>query len=203
MTSLASRVAGLSGDAADLDLMEGLAPGEVLDGAELEGCRLTGSVLEKAVLRGCRFTDCVFTGCNLSMADLDGSVFQDCRFLDCKALAVSWARARPSPLSARPWDLERCRLDLGTFRDTDATGSRFSSCSLREVDFAGADLRRADFAGSDLTGATFAGTDLREASLKGAHGYAFDPAENRVRGLRVDAESAGGILLAVGLVVGE
>ncbi|MGL5866715.1 MAG: pentapeptide repeat-containing protein [Dermatophilaceae bacterium] len=201
MTSLAARLASADGYAADLDLTDGLRPGEVLDGVELEGCRLTGSMLEKAVVRGCRFTDCVFTGCNLSMADLDSSVFQDCRFVDCKALAVSWARARPSPLSARPWQFDRCRLDLGTFRDSVAARSRFSSCSLRDVDFGEADLRRVDFAGSDLAGATFAGTDLREASLLGAHGYAFDPAENRVRGLRLDLEAAGGILLAIGLVV--
>jgi fluoroquinolone resistance protein len=203
MTSLATRFAGTDGYAAGLDLTDGLAPGEVLEKVELEGCRLTGSVLEKAVLRSCRFTDCVFTGCNLSMADLDGSVFTDCRFVDCKALAVSWSRARPSPLSARPWEFEGCRLDLGSFRDGDLTGSRFTSCAMREVDLGGANLQRADFTGSDLTRATFAGTDLREASLVGAHGYAFDPAENRVRGLRVDPAAAGGILLAMGLVLDE
>ncbi|MBT9257070.1 pentapeptide repeat-containing protein [Phycicoccus sp. MAQZ13P-2] len=201
MPPLAERLAQEDGFAADLDLTEGLAPGEVLAGAELEGCRLSGAVLERAVLRDCTFTDCTFTGCDLSMVVLDGSRFTDCRFVECKALGVVWGRAAPAPLSTRPWDLERCRLDLGSFRDAAAAGSRFVDCSMREVDLAGADLRRATLTGSDLAGATFAGTDLRDADLVGASGYVVDPMENRVRGLRVDAVAAGGILRALGLVV--
>ena len=53
----------------------------------------------------------------------------------------------------------------------------------------------------DLTGATVTATDLREGSLVGSFGYAFDPTENRVKGLTVDAAGAGGILRAMGLVV--
>jgi fluoroquinolone resistance protein len=199
--SLAERVAGTGGYAADLTLTEGLAAGEVLPVVELEGCRFDGSVLERAVLRDCVFTDCTFTGCNLSMAVLDGSRFTDCRFVDCKALAVTWGRAAPAPLSTRPWDFERCRLDLGSFREAAGAGSRFAECSMREVDLAGADLRRAELTGCDLGSATFADTDLREASLLGSTGYVVDPAENRVRGLRVDTAGAAGILRAIGLVV--
>ncbi|WP_377642901.1 pentapeptide repeat-containing protein [Oryzobacter terrae] len=201
MPSLADRLAEVDGWAVDLDLTEGLEPGAVLANAELEGCRLDGSVLEKAVLRGCRFTEVTFTGCNLSMVDLAGSRFTDCRFVECKALAVAWSRADAAPLSQRPWDMERCRLDLGSFRDTELPGARFLDCSMREVDLGGADLQRAELLRCDLTGATLVGTDLREASLVGSLGYAFDPADNRVRGLRVDAPGAGGILRAIGLVV--
>lgn len=201
MTSLVAQLADAGGYVADLDLTGSLAPGEVLAGVELEGCRLDGCVLEKAVLRDCTLVDCVLTGCNLSMADLDGTRFTDCRFVDCKALAVAWGRTGPAPLSTRPWDFERCRLDLGSFRDVEAAGSRFVDCSMVEVDLAGADLRRAELTGSVLDGATFAGTDLRDASLLGASGYRVDPAENRVRGLRVDALAAAGILRALGLVV--
>ncbi|HMM94548.1 pentapeptide repeat-containing protein [Phycicoccus sp.] len=201
MASLLERLDREGGYAVDLDLTEGLAPGEVLEGVELEACRLDGCVLEKAVLRDCTFTDCVLTGCNLSMADLASSRFTDCRFVDCKALGVVWGRAAAAPLSARPWDFERCRLDLGSFREVEAVGARFADCSLRDVDLAGADLRRALLTGCDLGGATFAGTDLREADLVGATGYVVDPAENRVRGMRVDAVAAGGILRAMGLVV--
>lgn len=201
--SLADRLADCGGYAADLDLTEGLAPDEVLPPVELEGCRFEGNVLERAVLRDCVFTDCTFTGCNLSMVVLDGTRFTDCRFVDCKALAVSWGRAAPAPLSSRPWDFERCRLDLGSFRDTEAAGSRLHDCSVREVDLAGADLRGSQLTDCDLAAATFAGTDLREASLVGSSGYVVDPAENRVRGLRVDTAGAGGILRALGLVVDD
>ncbi|MBM6403759.1 pentapeptide repeat-containing protein [Phycicoccus sp. CSK15P-2] len=203
MTSLTERLADADGYLADLDLAEGLAPGEVLSGVELEACRFDGSVLEKSVVRECVFTDCTFTGCNLSMADLSGTRFTDCRFVDCKALAVSWGKVAPAPLSTRPWDFERCRLDLGSFRDLEASRARFVDCSMHEVDLAGTDLRESELRGCDLAGATFAATDLRGADLTGSTGYVVDPAENRVRGMRVDALAAGGILRAMGLVVDD
>lgn len=201
MPTLSERIADSGGYLADVDLTEGLAPGEVLEGAEFEGCRFDGCVLEKAVIRSCTFVDCTFTGCNLSMADLDGSRFTDCRFVDCKALAVAWSRAGAAPLSTRPWDFERCRLDLGSFRDVEAASSRFADCSMREVDLAGADLRRGVLTGADLAGATFAATDLCDADLTGASGYLLDPGTNRIRGLRVDVPGAAGILRAMGVLV--
>ena len=190
------------GYAADLAITEGLAPGEVLDGVELEACRFERSVLEGAVLRDCTFTDCVFTGCNLNRVDLDGSRFSDCRFVECTALAVIWTRAAEAALSARPWDLERCRLDLASFQEGAIAGSRLVDCSLREADFGGADAQRVDFGGSRPVAArsSWAPT-CAGASLLGAIGYAFDPSENRVRGLRVEAAGAAGLLAAMGLVV--
>ena len=174
----------------------------MLDGVELEGCRFERAVLEGAVLRDCTFTDCVFIGCNLNRVDLSGSRFVDCTFVECTALAVIWTRAGEATLSARPWDLERCRLDLASFQEGAIAGSRLVGCSLREADFGGADAQRVDFGGSaTCRGAVFVGTDLRGASLVGAVGYAFDPSENRVRGLRVEAAGAAGLLAAMGLVV--
>ncbi len=200
MASLVERIGGLP-YAVDLTLTEGLAPGEVLEAVEFEDCRFDRSVLEGGVLRDCSFTDCVLTGCNLNRVDLDGSRFSDTRFEDCTALAVTWTRARAAALSARPWDFIRSRLDLGSFQEGSIAGSRFVDCSLREADFGAADAARVEFTGSDLSGAVFVGTDLRAASLVGATGYAFDPSENRVRGLRVDAVAAGGLLAAMGLVL--
>lgn len=200
MTSLAARLDG-SPYAVDLTLGEGLEPGEVLEGIEFEACRFERAVLEGGVLRDCTFTDCAFTGCNLNRVDVGGSRFSDTTFVECTALAVTWSRAGSAPLSARPWDFLRCRLDLGSFQEAVLAGSRFVDCSMREADFGGADAARAEFTDSDLSGAVFVGTDLRGASLLGAAGYAFDPSENTVRGLRVDAVAAAGLLSAMGLVV--
>lgn len=159
--SLLDEVAGDGDYVVGRTLTQGLAPGEVLDGVEFEGCR----------------------------------------FVDCTALAVAWTRAAGAALSARPWDFDRCRLDLGSFQEGAIAGSRLIACSLREVDLSATDAQRVDFAGSDLAGAVFVDTDLRGASLVGAEGYTFDPAQNRVRGLRVETASAVGLLAAMGMVV--
>ena len=154
---------------------------------ELEGCRFERAVLEGAVLRGCTFTRVRVLGCNLNRVDLAGSRFVDCTFVDCTALAVTWTRAAEAALSARPWDFERCRLDLASFQEAAMAGSRLVDCSLREADFGGADAQRVDFGGSGWPARCSWGPTCAEASLLGATGYAFDPSENRVRGLRVDA----------------
>ena len=91
--SLLERLADSGGYAAVLTVTEGLRPGEVLDGVELEACR----------------------------------------FVECTALAVIWTRAGEAALSARPWDLERCRLDLASFQEGAIAGSRLVGCSLREA----------------------------------------------------------------------
>ncbi len=200
MTSLARRLEGAP-YAVGLELNEGLAAGESLEGVEFEACRFDRGIFEGAALRDCSFTDCVFSGCNLNRVDLVGSRFSDTTFVDCTALAVTWGRAGAAPLSARPWDFTRCRLDLASFQEAKLAGSRFVGCSLREADFGGADASAVEFTGSDLSGAVFVATDLRGASLVDAAGYAFDPSENRVRGLRVDAFAAGTLLTAMGIVV--
>lgn len=200
MTGLVEGLAGTS-YAVDVILTDGLAPGEVLEGVEFEACRFERAVLEGAVLRDCTFTDCVFTGCNLNRIDVGGSRFSDTTFEGCTALAVAWTRTRAASLSARPWDFARCRLDLGSFQEAPVAGSRFVDCSMRDADFAGADVARVEFTGSDLTGALFVATDLRGADLVNASGYAFDPSENRVRGMRVEAVAAGGLLSAMGIVL--
>ena len=173
--SLLDRLADSGGYAVDLTITEGLEPGEVLEGVELEACRFERAVLEGAVLRDCTFTDCVFVGCNLNRVDLSGSRFSDCTFVECTALAVIWTRAGEATLSARPWDLERCRLDLASFQEGAIAGSRLVGCSLREADFGGADAQRVDFGESDLSGAVFVGTDLRGASLVGRRGLRVRP----------------------------
>ena len=189
--SLLERLADSGGYAVDLTITEGLEPGEVLDGVELEGCRFERAVLEGAVLRDCTFTDCEFTGCNLNRVDLSGSRFSDCTFVECTALAVIWTRAGEATLSARPWDLERCRLDLASFQEGAIAGSRLVGCSLREADFGGADAQRVDFGGTRPPRRRVRRHRPAGGDLVGAVGYAFDPSQNRVRGLRVEASGGG------------
>ena len=69
------------------------------------------------------------------------------------------------------------------------------------MNFVDSDLQEADFAGTDLTRATFQGTDLRKADLSHSECAFIDPARNRVRGLRVSAETAALLAASFGMQV--
>ena len=147
--SLVERLAPTGGYAADLVVTEGLAPGEVLEGFELEACRFERSVLEGAVLRDCTFTDCVFTGVNLNRVDLSGSRFSDCQFVECTALAVIWTRAAEAAAVGAAVGLRavpaRPRVVPGGCRSP-ARGSSTARCA-RPIS-AGRMSQRVDFGGS-------------------------------------------------------
>ena len=113
-----------------------------------------------------------------------------------------WTRAREAALSARPWDLERCRLKHRRVQEGAIAGSRLVGCSLREADFGGSDAQLVDFGHSDLRAAP-------SSSAPTCAGRAWSAPwatrstrrENRVRGLRVEPLGASGLLAAMGLVV--
>lgn len=179
---------------ADLD-------GGTISDVELDGCTITGSRLGGSVLTRVTLRDCVIESCDLSALRLVDVRILDTRFVRCKALGVAWSIVVTSSVSSRPLDMERCRLDFGSFAGARLGGSRFTGCSLVEADFSGADLRGVDFTGTDLTGARFTEADLRGADLVGAAGAVLDPRSTRLDGARLSVDGAFGVLSALGIEV--
>ena len=184
----------------DETLTGALAAGETITGVEFDGCTFTGCTAAEASFVRCTFTDCRFVGCDLSMLTLTDSRLVGGAFERCKMLGISFA-ALVSPLAVEPIRFKDCRLDFASFRGVELPEATWQGCGLREADFGEAVLTGAAFPDSDLSMATFTGTDLRDASLVGARGYAFDVRENRVRGLRVDADEGARLLEVLGLHV--
>lgn len=174
--------------------------GAVVRGVEFEACTFESNVLAEARLLGCTFTECTFVGVDLGRATVTDSTFRECRFVESRLLGVNFGLAHVGGLSSA-FAFEGCRLDYASFHGLALSESTWRDCRLVDVDFGECDLRRTDFAGSELSGAAFAGADLRDASLVGATGYALDVREVKVKGLRVDAAGAGGLLAPFGIVV--
>lgn len=184
--------------AASVTITEGLAPRTGVRGLDLDGCRVVGLSLSQARLVGCTFVDCRFESVDLSMADLVDSRFTGCTFVSCRMLGLGWSGTAAGPV-LDPNVFEDCRMDDASFAGCDLSGTTFRRCRLRDADSTGTDLRRVDFQRSDLMGARFDRADLRGASLVGAIGWVLDPRENRVKGLRVDATGALGLLPPLGI----
>jgi uncharacterized protein YjbI with pentapeptide repeats len=181
--------------------------GHQLAGADLRGrtfrsCRLVRTALTAADLRRTTFDEVEFEDCDLSSVRLDDAQLHEVSFRGCKLLGVDWSTATRS-LIGQPLLFERCQLDFGVFRAAKLRGSVFRDCSAREVDLVGADLADADFAGTNLERARFGETRLTGASLVGATGYALDPRENEVHGLRVGLPDGAELLRVFGIAIEE
>jgi uncharacterized protein YjbI with pentapeptide repeats len=176
-------------------------PGTEFCDLDLEECRIEGATLELSLWRRCTLDSCTLIGVNLSRASLIDVRLSDCTMRDSKAQAVSWSGVRAGGLATRSVTFEACRLDYGSFTETDVRGMRFVRCSLVDADFGGADARAVEFVDCDLSGARFAGADLRGALVVGATGLVLDVREIRTAGLRVDPGGALALVQALGVHV--
>jgi fluoroquinolone resistance protein len=177
-----------------------VAPGGLRD-VEYDRCRFVECVFESAQLRRVVFLGCEFVDCDLSLATFIDCRAVECRLIGCRALGVTWTGLERSLVARVPFAFERCRLDLGSFRGADVSGSVFTDCSLREVDFTDARLRGADLTHADVGGATFLRTDLTDAVLVDATNLEIDPRHTRLTGATFSVDGALALLAALGVVV--
>lgn len=167
-------------------------------GTTFDGCRFDGLELVEASVRGCEFLACTFEACDLTLLDLTDAALRDVRFVDCRLRAVELGAARDDALGIEA-AFVRCDLDFLRVAGRDLRACAFEGGTAREAEFDACDLRQVRFDGVDLRATRFRGCDLREADLRRARGYAFDPTENRVRGLRVAVPDGLVFLRALGI----
>jgi uncharacterized protein YjbI with pentapeptide repeats len=170
---------------------------EVVPTSTFERCTFRSVNLQGADLARCRFVACQFASCNLSVARVDGALLQDVAFVESKLAGLDWTTARRVSVVS----FEQCVLDRCAFLAMDLRKTVMRGCRAHEAVFAEADLSGADLRDADLTGAHFARTKLTKADLRGARGYAIDPRENDVAGLRVSMPDAVALLAALGVDV--
>ncbi|WP_414656043.1 pentapeptide repeat-containing protein [Flavobacterium sp.] len=72
--------------------------------------------------------------------------------------------------------------------------TNFIDCSVKEVDFSETDLSMSIFKNCDLSNTVFQQTNLEKADFRTAKNYAFDPAENKVKKVKVSHLHLSGLL---------
>lgn len=175
---------------------------EVFDG--LEDTSLLGCFFESCTFRrckfigqdikNCRFIDCHFENCDFSVGVVTGSSFRNATFTECKGVGVNWSQAA----GLHTAKFYACKLNDSSFAMLDLRATIFDECLLEGVDFRGARLEKAIFPHCRLNGAQFNKTNLIETDFSQAHGYFFDPRENRLRNTRVSLPEAIGLLESLG-----
>jgi uncharacterized protein YjbI with pentapeptide repeats len=112
-------------------------------------------------------------------------------------MGVDWTDVRPH-VDVR---FERCDLRFASFVRMALRKVEIVACSAQETNFLEVDLSDADFGETDLTGSTITGCNLTRANLARALGVHVDPTKNKIKGLRINAETAASIARSFGMVV--
>jgi uncharacterized protein YjbI with pentapeptide repeats len=187
-------------------VMKGTNQGKTFRRTNFTGAILTGSnfnhghgvktTFDRANLRGAELGFATFERCRFNQADLTrsslvkssfaGSDFTEACLSGVEATEANFRDATLSKIVARKADFSSSSL-----AGADLSGADLRGVQARKASFAGASLAGADLRRADLTGA-----DLQDADLRGAriHAACFDGANPR--GVRADAGSDLGRLVA-------
>ena len=118
--------------------------------AEYDSCRFVNCNFASTHLSGAIFIDCEFTDCDFSNAYVKETAFRDAQFVSCKALGVLWQECSELLFAI---NFEKCQLDFSSFYQMNLKNSRFTECSLKDVDFASANAVGVVFENCELTNA--------------------------------------------------
>jgi uncharacterized protein YjbI with pentapeptide repeats len=89
---------------------------------------------------------------------------------------------------------DTCVLNLSSFYQIKGKKTKFSSCSLHEVDFTEADFSEATFDDCDLAGALFDQTNVSKADFRSAFNYVIHPSLNQIKKAKFSQDGLAGLL---------
>jgi uncharacterized protein YjbI with pentapeptide repeats len=141
---------------ADADLVEWETDGCVFEECDFSGARLNASVHRSSAFLRCTFRRTSFFGAELSGCKLTGSVFlEGCELLPLTVDGGDWSYVSLRRQDLHGLSLDGVRLREADLSDSDLRKASLRSCDLgharlRHAQLAGADLRGADLEGVDL-----------------------------------------------------
>ncbi len=140
-----------------------------LEGANLQGFRLTGLQFDNAVFSAAKMQGAYLDGAELQGAYLDGAELQGA-YLDgavLQAATLSGAKMQGAYLDGA--ELQAAYLNWAEMQGADLSGAEMQGADLRGAEMQGADLRGAEMQGADLSGAEMDDiTELTRATLRSA-----------------------------------
>jgi uncharacterized protein YjbI with pentapeptide repeats len=79
--------------------------------------------------------------------------------------------------------------------------SKFSKCSLKEVDFSESDLSGLALEECDFLGAVFEYTNLNKSDLSSSYNYSIHPETNKIKKAKFSKEGISGLLDRYDIVI--
>ncbi|MEN9297227.1 MAG: Adenylate cyclase [Bacteroidota bacterium] len=149
---------------------------------EYEHCVFKNCQFESEDFKNFQFVDCTFESCNLSLIKLSGASLQKVHFKDCKMQGLRFEACNPF------------LFEVTSFYQIKGKKTKFSGCSLHEVDFTEADFSEATFDDCDLAGALFDQTNVSKADFRSAFNYVIHPSLNQIKKAKFSQDGLAGLL---------
>lgn len=144
------------------------------------------------------FIDCTFRSCNLSNCKVNNCKLQNVTFADCKLLGLNFFQAKDFAFEII---CEKCNLDYASFDSKKLNKSRFENCKMHSVNFTMADLTKTVFVDCDLYEAVFNNTNLSGVDLTRITNFSIDPAMNKMKQARFQAQDLEKLLYKYDLII--
>jgi uncharacterized protein YjbI with pentapeptide repeats len=96
---------------------------------------------------------------------------------------------------------ENSILDYASFLGMKMNGTKFNTCSLKEVNFSSCQLPNSAFMQSNLQDALFNKTSLKQADLSTAYNFHIDPVLNDVKKAKFSMQGLPGLLSAFDIII--
>ena len=166
-------------------------------GHHFEACTFDDLDLTGFDLRNTRFENCTFRKCTLADVRLTGVRLHGVHFEHCTLPRLRWSTLDTLVLD---FTLVDCRAPHGRLgRDGPPRHPIQGHRSERRQLLQDRCPRKTAWTDCRLRDVVFDRTDLREADFRGATGWTIDPAENRLRGARFDANDLTGLVQSLGI----
>ncbi|PSL44834.1 uncharacterized protein YjbI with pentapeptide repeats [Chitinophaga niastensis] len=173
--------------------------GKTIAGREFFDCHFYKCSLKECIFIDCVFDKCTFEECDLSLIQLKQTAFSRVVLQYSKAIGISWHNAN-NPLTVAFHD---SRLSYSSFSGKNLKKGIFINCQADEVDFTACNLSLSNFEGTDLAGARFSDTDLTQANFVGAHRYAINVNENKMKKAKFSLPEALSLLYGLDVEIVE
>ncbi|HJR81414.1 MAG TPA: Ig-like domain-containing protein [Anaerolineales bacterium] len=135
-------------------------PPNLVPGADLTNCDLSGEEME-----GVDLSNANLTGANLDNASLFTSIVEGATFDNASLRNTLMEAAEADGASFVNADMRGVDLYFADVRDANLTGANFTDTWMHSIDFERSNMQNAVFTGSTLTSVDLQETDLRGADL--------------------------------------
>jgi len=172
--------------------------GKSITNREFLNCNFSNCDLSSSDFSSSEFSSCVFTNCNLSLLVLEDVALNDVKFIDCKMTGIDFSVCNKYIFTV---EFVNSYLDLSSFYGMKVIQTKFTECSLKEVDFEEADFRESMFINCDFMRSNFMHTILEKCDFRTSYDFSIDPATNRIRKAKFSKSEIMGLLDSYQIIV--
>jgi fluoroquinolone resistance protein len=172
---------------------------ETFDLVTFVECTFVSCDFTESKFVNCRFEDCSFRKCNLSNGKYINSNFIGCKFEGTKMIGIDFTL-----IGGRLGLIlccKKCDLSYTNFMGVNISKSVFTNCDIKESDLTQANAEYVVFDECDFEKTIVFATDLKNSLFTHCINYAFNPAENRVKGAKFTRENVHNLLLPFGVII--